>query len=39
MGYEEIDRAGEGWRAYAAQKTRMDDPAKLLLGMPAYVGG
>ena len=39
MGYEEIGRAGEGWRAYADQKGRIDDPAKLLLGMPAYVGG
>jgi len=39
MGYEEIGRAGEGWRAYADQKARINDPAKLLLGMPAYTGG
>ncbi|MCU0781161.1 MAG: glycoside hydrolase family 18 protein, partial [Akkermansiaceae bacterium] len=39
MGYGEIGRAGEDWRAYAAQKARINDPRKLLLGMPAYAGG
>ncbi len=38
MGYEEIGRNASGWASYSTQKTLVNDPSKLMLGMPTYVG-
>ncbi len=38
MGYEEIGRNASGWASYSTQKTLVNDPSKLMLGIPTYVG-
>ncbi|KMQ52498.1 chitinase, GH18 family [Chitinispirillum alkaliphilum] len=38
MGYEEIGRGASGWASYSTQKTLINDPSKLMLGMPTYAG-
>jgi len=36
MGYEAIGKNAVGWASYATQKTLLNDPSKLALGMPTY---
>ncbi|MGM0444086.1 MAG: glycoside hydrolase family 18 protein, partial [Fibrobacterota bacterium] len=39
MGYEEIGMSAAGWAAYSSQTAAINEPGKLMLGMPTYAGG